>query len=116
MEYLAAILTDTAVVVTLLIIGALVFLALWCWAAARNVRVLDQELEMARLVGLMTALKNPGLVWYTGELYKGPDERVGSNALFGAMQRAWPEETLKITAKWAEDTDPDFQRELTEET
>ena len=109
MEYF----TDAVVAVGLLIISALVFLALWCWAAARNVKVLDQELEMARLVGQMSILKCVGLIWYKEQLYAGPDLGGNDGELFLTMQIMWPEETIELTAKWAEDTDPDFQRELT---
>lgn len=113
MEYLAALLPDAAVVVTLLVIVALALLALWCWAAAHNVKALDRELEIARIAGQMAILRSTGLVWYKEELYAELARSAGGNELFLAMQVIWPEDTLKITAKWAEDTDPDFQRELT---
>ena len=107
MDYLAAILTDTVVVVTLLIMGALVLLALWCWAAARNVKALDRELEAARVYAAMAMLREPSLDWFKEELHRPISPRSGADdSLFLVMQIVWPEDTTRLTAEWAAETDP----------
>jgi len=100
---------DAVSVVGAAVVAMLVFVAVWCWIAAHNVKVLDRELEVASLVGQLAILRSTSLAWYKEELYKEPSDDSSTNSLFLAMQAVWPAETIRITAEWAAETDPGFE-------
>ena len=94
-------------IVWVLVLVAVAFVALWVWAARRNVLQIDRELEAARSYATVAMLKAPCLDWFKEELYRPAlPKNPASDSLFLTMQIVFSEDTTRLTAEWAEETDP----------